>query len=153
PPEQTTLGTGDTQVTDRITQHRHDFVPEAFGPDEVRVSLNVAQEPLLVFAHAKEVILFFDQFRLGKVVGTLAVTQLFRSVKPFTANAVKSPIAVEVDIASVVNFGQEFLDIADMIGVCRADKVIVGDITGVPGSTEGRADAIGKRLGGHLCIG
>ena len=145
-PGEALLGPGNTQVLQGLPQKPQDLVLEPFGPDPVRVVLDVAQEPVLVAAHAEEIIFFLDEGGRGLVVGALAVIQLPLQVKALAAVAIEAAVLPEVDVALVVELGQEALHHRGVGRQGGAHKVVVADIEAVPGVAEGVADAVHKSL-------
>ena len=148
-PGQSALGARDAKIADRLTQHRHHFIFKALWSYEVGVLFQVTQQPLLVFAHAEEVIVFFDQLRLDEMIRTLASHKLLLCIEPLAAKAVKSAVAVEIDVASFIHLSQQFLHISDMVMIGGANEMIVSEATVIPGSAEGCADLVGKCFGVH----
>jgi len=61
-------------------------------------------EPVLIFAHAEEIIALFAVFRSGLMVRALAVHQFFFHIETFAADAVISFITAKINIPRVVNF-------------------------------------------------
>ncbi len=89
-------------------------------------------EPLLIFAHRKEIVLFFPELGFFLVVRTLLVLQLALRDKTFTTNTVIACIFSKIDVPLIVDDLKNPLDHSLMIVVCRSDKMIVRDIQARP---------------------
>src|SRR3989338_2538309 len=150
-PGQTALRARDAEIADRFAEHCHYFVSESLRPDKVWVLFKVTQQPVLIFAHAEEVVVFFDQLGLGQMIWAFATNQFLLGIEALAAKAVEPTVSVEVDIPSVVDFRQEFLDVADMIHIGRADKVVIGNPTFIPDVTKGGAYPVSKLLRWNSC--
>ncbi len=81
------------------------------------------------------------------MIRTFPVDELLFGIETFAAKAVKPAVAVEVNVAGLINLGEKRLHVADVILVGGADKVIVSKATGIPGSLKGCTDLIGKTFG------
>ena len=108
-PSEALLGPGNAQVFQGLPQKTQDFVLVPFGPDPLRVVLDVAQEPILVAAHAEEIIFFFDEGGRSLVIGALAVVELPLQVEALTAVTIEAAVLPEVNVALVMELGQEAL--------------------------------------------
>ena len=113
---------------------------------------NVADEPLLVFAHTEEIILFFDQLRFGKMIGTLAVAQLLFGVESFAAKTIQTSVPAEVDIPAFKHSLEQFFHIAHVVIIGRPNEVVIGNMAFAPDRAEAGAHPVGKffRLNSRL---
>ena len=109
-PVQAALGPGDAQILQGLAQEGEHLVPVALRADPVGVVVDVVEEPVLVLAHAEEVVLFLDVGGLGLVVRALAVDQVPLQVEALAAEAVEAAVLAEVDVAGVVHLLRTCLD-------------------------------------------
>ena len=65
PPREAGARPGDAEVLQRLAQEGQRLVPVPLRPDEVRVLLDVADQPVLVLAHAEEVVLLLHEVQGG----------------------------------------------------------------------------------------
>src|SRR5439155_17478598 len=98
-PLEARAGPADRQVLERLAQEAEDLVPVALGLDEVRVLLDVLDEPLLVLRHPEEVVLLLDERERRLVVGALAVDHLLVGIEALAAEAVVAAVLAEIDLA------------------------------------------------------
>ena len=98
PPLQAAFGPGDAKVLQGFLQKSQHLVAVTLRADEVRILLDVVDQPLLVFAHAEEIILLLDELRLGPVVGAFPVHQLFFGEESLAAAAIMPAVFAEVDV-------------------------------------------------------
>ena len=96
-------GPGDAQVFQRLLQKGQHLVAVALRRDELRVLLDVPDQPVPVFGHAEEVVFLRDGHGLHQVVGTLAVHQLLVGEEALAAPAVQARVLAEVDVAALVH--------------------------------------------------
>ena len=143
PPGQPRLGAGNAEVLQGFAQEGEDLVPVAFRADEIGVVLDIPDEPLLVFAHAEEVVALLPVFRLGLVVRAAAVDELLLHVKPLATDAVVPLVVSEIDVSRVIHLPQDPADIFHMVRVGGPDEVIVGHGQLRPEGAELGADLIG----------
>ena len=78
-------GAADRQVLQGLAQEPQHLVPVALRLDEVRMLLEVLDQPVLVLRHPKEVVLLLDEGERGLVVGAVAVDDLLVGVEPLAA--------------------------------------------------------------------
>ena len=102
-PGQAGLGPGNTQVLQGFFKKGKHFVAVAFGTDEIGVFLEVSDEPVLISAHAKEIIGFLDEGQRGLVVRTASVDDFPFRVKPLATDAILSAVFAEIDVPRFVD--------------------------------------------------
>src|SRR4029077_7228670 len=102
----------------------------------------VSQQSVLVFAHAKEIVLFLDEFRHRTMIRALTIYQFLLCIETFTAETIEPAVTVEVDVSVFVNLRQEFLHVTDMIAIRSSNEVIVSETTTLPCRSETRADLV-----------
>src|SRR6266478_895389 len=148
-PFQTALRTGNAKVPDGFAQHRYHLIFETRGSDEVWMLFYVSQQPVLVFAHAKEIVLFLDNFRDGLMIRALTVYQFLLCIEALAAEAVEPTVTVEVDVSAFVNPRQELLHVTDMVGIRGTNEVIVSEPAALPCRAKARADLVREYLRLH----
>ncbi len=146
PPSQTADRPRDAQIFEGLPEKGQHLISVPLGTDEVRVFLEVLDQPLLVLAHTKEVISLLDEGGLDLMVGAFAVLELALGIKALAAEAVLAAVLPEVDLPTVVDPLQEGLNQSLVGGLGGADKAGMGDLQGLPGVAEGGADPVGVRL-------
>jgi len=72
----------------------------------MRIIFNFFDQPLLIFSHAKKIIMFFDLVYLALALRTVSFRQVFLGPEPFAGRAIPSFIAVSVNLIP----GMEFLE-------------------------------------------
>ncbi len=109
------------------------FVLAEFRLDEIRMFVDIVNQPLLVFAHPEEIILLRDDAQLLLMLRALAAfIQFLLRVESLTANAIVAAIFIEVDISAVVDLLQNRLNNLLVIIISGADKEIVTDVQFLP---------------------
>ena len=140
------LGPGDAQVLQGLLEKSQHLVLVAFRADPVGVGLDVVDEPVLVFAHAEEVVFFLEEGGDRFVVRAAAVHQVPLQVKALAAEAIEPAVLPEVNVPGVVHPLQDLLHHAHVGRVGGADVVVVADIQAVPGPAEAGADLVHEVL-------
>ncbi len=102
------------------------------------------EQAVLVAREAEEVVLLGDVLDDRAVDrAALAVVELVLLVVELAAHAVEALVAVELDVAAVVDPLEELLHRHLVPGLGGADVVVVGDVEVVPRGTEEGAVAVG----------
>src|SRR4029453_3126741 len=99
----------------------------------------VLQQAVGVLGDAEEVVLLPDGVDRGPVDRALAVDQLLGAVELLAGHAVQALVAVQVDVALVVQLLPEVLDRHLVALLGGADEVVVGDVQLRPRSTGPRS--------------
>src|SRR5262245_39848702 len=86
------------------------------------------------------------------MIGTLAVTQFFRGVKPLAAETIEPFILIKVDVICVIHLLEKLLYVTNMVVIGCANEMIVGDVTGVPRRPKRSTHPIGKLLWADSCV-
>ena len=89
-------------------------------------------EPVCIFAHFKEVGLFFCRLHLPAAVRTFAVHKLGLCKEGLAGCAVHSLIISFIDISLVIQLLEDLLHLFFMVCVCSADKFVVGCVHQIP---------------------
>src|SRR5262245_46544502 len=87
------------------------------------------------------------------MIGTLAVPQFFRGVKPLAAETIEPFIPIKVDVICVIHLLEKLLHVTNMVVIGCADEMVVGDVTGVPRRPKRGTHPIGKLLWADSCVG
>src|SRR5206468_2901421 len=122
-PSEPALRARDRQILQRLAQKAEDLVSIALGPDPVGVGMNVLEQPLLIAAHAEEVVLFLDELRLCLVVGAPTVDELLLRVEALASRAVEAGVLAEIDVTALVHAREHLLDATLVVLVGRADEM------------------------------
>ncbi len=108
------------------------FVGAEVGLDELRMGFDVVDEPLLIFAHAEEVVGLDDSVDFAPALRAVAVDEVFFGEEALAADAVPAFVFCAVDFVAVVEILQHFLndDFVTLFG--GADEIVVGDFETLP---------------------
>ena len=106
----------------------------------------IVDEPVLVLAHAEEVVFFLEIGGGGFVVRAEAVHQVPLQVKALAAEAIEPAVLPEVNVPGLVHPGQDLLHHPHVGRVGGADVVVVADVQVVPGPAEAGADLVHELL-------
>ena len=127
-PVQTIGGAGDAEVFEGVVLEKaEDFVAAIIGLDEMRIRLDVTDEPFLLVLEF-EIIIFLDQFGHFAVLGgKRAVRQaVLVGEKSFLFRRVITAILALVEKAAGIELGKNGLDGFLVARLGGADKIIVG---------------------------
>ena len=120
-------GAGHAQVLQARQQEVvHHLVLPGHGLDELRVIIDIVDEPGGVLAHLEEVGLLLGGVDLPTAVGALAVHQLALGPEALAGGAVQPLVRALVDVTLVVEVLEDLLDLFLVVAVGGADEVIVG---------------------------
>ena len=95
--------------------------------------MNVINQPVLVFAHPEEIILFLNIFRFFQMLRTFAINQFFSRVKPLASDAIITAVFMFVDFTFVPKILKNILDGFFVIIIGSTNKEIIGDFKLFPG--------------------
>ena len=153
-PFETALRTGDAQILQHaVFQHGEHFIAVAFGPDKIGVVQNMLPQPALIPGHAEEIVLFADVFRLGKMLRTKTVLQLFFGIETLAAGAVMPAVFAEINVAPVVNALEQGLHRRLVRGIGGADETVVPDAEPGPQRLIFGGNAVHELLGSLARLG
>ena len=93
----------------------HHFVLTGFRLDEIRVSVDVIDEFVSVFAHFEEICFFFCRYTWAAAVRAFAVYELGLCEEGFTRGTVQSFLVSFVDISLIVQYFENLLYLIFMI--------------------------------------
>src|SRR3970040_1060631 len=83
------------------------------------------------------------------MIRAFAVAQFFLGVETLAAETIKPTVAVEIDVACLIDVVKKLLHVAYMIVVGGSNEMIVSKTAAVPGRAKGRANPISEVLGIH----
>ena len=115
--------------------------------DELRMFVDILNQPGSVFAHTEEVGLLLGRLHLPAAVGALAVHQLRLGEEGLAGRAVKSFVIPLIDVSLVVEALENLLNLGLMVLVRGADKFVVGSIHQIPNPLNLRCGLVHKLLG------
>ncbi len=148
-PREPALRPGDAQVLERLAQEAEGLVAAEVGLDERGILIDVADQPLLVLAHAEKVIGLADLFHVAPAIGTGAPGQVLLHEEPLARHAVPAVVLGPVDLAPVEQVLQDFLHHDGVTGLGGADEVVIRDAELGPQFLEADHRGVGLLLGGH----
>ncbi len=149
-PGQAGLRTADAEVGEGFAKKSKGFVAAEIGLDELRVRFDVVDQPLLVLAHAEEVVALLDHLHVGgKIVDAAPLGQILFGDERLAAHIVETVVVGGIDFPAVVEVLQDGLHDAGVAGLGGADKIVVGDLQTLPEFLEAEDRFIHVLLGGN----
>ena len=146
-------GTGHAGILQALLDEGDHLVLAALGLDELGVLLVELQQAVSVLAGLEEVGLLVGIVDLAAAVRALAVHQLAVRPEALAGLAVVADVLALVDIALLVQLGEDLLAAFHMVVVGGADKAVVADIQQLPQILDGSHDLVHVLLGGDTGIG
>ena len=124
------------------------FVLAGYRLDKLRMCVDVLDQTIGVFLHSEEVGIFLGLVHFAAADGAVfAVDDLGSRIESFTLSAVHSLVIAQVDVALVVQFLEDLLNLTLMVFIRRADKAVVGRVYQVPQSLDLSGHAVDEFLG------
>ena len=143
-------GAGDAQVLQAGQQEVvHHLVFPGHGLDELRVLIDILNQPGGVLAHLEEVGFLLGGVDLPAAVGALAVDELALSPEALAGGAVQALIGALVDVPLVIEVLKNLLHLFLVVIVGGADEVVVGHIHQVELLLDDGRHLVHELLGGH----
>jgi hypothetical protein len=139
-------GPRDGEVLEPLLDEGDDLAPAGLGADELRVVAVVLQQPVGVLGDAEEVVLLPDGVDRSAVDRAVAVDQLLGAVELLAGHTVQALVAVQVDVALVVQLLPQVLHGQHVALLGGADEVVVGDVQLGPGGLPPLHDLVGPGL-------
>ena len=128
PPCKTRFRTRDAEIFERFLQEAERFICAVCGQNEIRMSLDVFDQPVLKTAHAEEIVGFHDVSGRSQTVRTeIAVHKILISEEAFAGNAVMPLVFRFVNQIAVIKILQSHLHDFLVPRLGRADEIIVFD--------------------------
>ena len=146
-------GAGNTGVLQALLDKGDHLVLPALGLDELGILLVVLQQAVGILAGLEEVSLLVGIIDLAAAVGALAVHQLAVGPEALAGLAVVADVLALVDIALLIQLGEDLLAGLHMVVIGGADEAVIADIQQLPQILDGGNDPVNVLLGGHACIG
>ena len=143
-------GTADAQILqaglEEIVDH---FIFAGGGLDEIRMLLDVPDQPVLILAQLEEIGFLAGLFHGAAAVGAVAVLQLQFGEEALAGGAVPALVAALVDVALLVELAEDLLHGLHMTLVRGADEVVVIHIHQFPQILDACHDLVHVGLRGH----
>ena len=143
-------GTADAQILQaglkEIVDH---FVLAGRGLDEIRMLLDVPDQPVLILAQLEEIGFLAGLFHRAAAVRAVAVLQLQFGEEALAGGAVPAFIAALVDVALLVELAEDLLHGLHVALVRGADEVVVVHIHQFPQVFDACHDLVHIGLRGH----
>src|SRR5699024_8264055 len=144
---------GDAGVLQALLDEGDHLVAAGGRLDEIGVILIVLQQPVGVLAGPEEVGVLLGFIDRAAAVGAAAVLELGLGPEALARLAVHAFVDALVNIALVVQFGEDLLHALDVVIVGRADEPVVADVHRLPQVLDRRDDRIDIFLRGHALGG
>ena len=146
-------GAGDAGVLQALLDEGDHLVLAALGLDELGVLLVELQQAVGVLAGLEEVGFLVGVVHLAAAVGALAVHQLAVGPEALAGLAVVADVLALVDVALLVELGEDLLAGLHVVVVGGADEAVVADVQQLPQILDGGHDLVHILLGGHAGVG
>ena len=146
-------GTGHAGVLQALLDEGDHLVLAALGLDELRVLLVELQQAVRVLAGLEEVGFLVGIVDLTAAVGALAVHQLAVGPEALAGLAVVAGVLALVDVALLIELGEDLLAGLHVVVVGGADEAVVADVQQLPQILDSGYDLVHILLGGHTGIG
>ena len=126
-------GSGHAQILQAGQQEVvHHLVLAGHGLDELRMFINMRNQPVRILAHFEKVSLFLRRLHLASAVGALSVHQLGLGPEGFTGRAVKSFIISLINISLIIQPLENLLHLLYVRLVRGADEFVIGGSHQIP---------------------
>ena len=150
-------GAGDAGVLQALFDEGDHLVFAAGRLDEVGVLLIILKQPVGVLAGLEEVGFLLGLVDRAAAVGAAAVLELGLGPETLAGLAVHALVGALVDVALVVQGGEDLLHALHMVIVGGADEAVIADVHGLPQVLDGSHDLVhvlfrGHALGGGLVL-
>ena len=146
-------GAGHAGVLQALLDEGDHLVLAALGLDELGVLLVELQQAVGVLAGLEEVGFLVGIVDFAAAVRALAVHQLAVGPEALAGLAVVADVLALVDIALLVELGEDLLAGLHVVVVGGADEAVVADVQQLPQILDGGYDLVHILLGGHAGIG
>ena len=146
-------GAGDTGVLQALLDEGDHLVLAALGLDELGVLLVELEQTVGVLAGLEEVGFLVGVVDLAAALGAFAVHQLAVGPEALAGLAVVAGVLALVDVALLIELGEDLLAGLHVVVVGGADEAVVADVHQLPQIFDGGDDLIHILLGGHACVG
>ena len=146
-------GAGDAGVLQALLDEGDHLVLPALGLDELGVLLVELEQTVGVLAGLEEVGLLVGLVDLAAALGALAVHQLAVGPEALAGLAVVADVLALVDVALLVQLGENLLAGLHVVVVGGADEAVVADVHQLPQVLDGGDDLIDVLLRSHAGVG
>ncbi len=141
-------GAGNTGVLQALLDKGDHLVLPALGLDALGILLVVLQQAVGILAGLEEVGLLVGIIDLAAAVGALAVHQLAVGPEALAGLAVVADVLALIDIALLIQLGEDLLAGLHMVVIGGADEAVIADIQQLPQILDGGNDPVNVLLGG-----
>ena len=118
------------------------LVAPGFGLNELRVLLNILDEPVRIFAEPEKIAFLLGFLHRAPAIRALAVHKLPIQPECLAGRAVPPFVFPFIDIPLVIELFKNLLHNGLVPRIRRADKIVVGDIHELPKFLNARYDFI-----------
>ena len=146
-------GAGHAGVLQALLDEGDHLVLAALGLDELGVLLVELQQAVSILAGLEEVGFLVCVVHFAAAVRALAVHQLAVGPEALAGLAVVADVLALVDVALLIQLGENFLAGLHVVVVGGADEAVVADVQQLPQILDGGHDLVHILLGGHAGIG
>ena len=146
-------GAGNTGVLQALLDEGDHLVLAALRLDELGVLLVELQQAVGILAGLEEVGFLVCVVHFAAAIGTLAVHQLAVGPEALAGLAVVADVLALVDVALLIQLGENFLAGLHVVVVGGADEAVVADVQQLPQILDSGYDLVHILLGGHTGIG
>ena len=146
-------GAGDAGILQALLDEGDHLVLPALGLDELGVLLVELEQTVGVLAGLEEVGLLVGLVDLAAALGALAVHQLAVGPEALAGLAVVADVLALVDVALLVELGEDLLAGLHVVVVGGADEAVVADVHQLPQVLDGGDDLIDVLLRSHAGVG
>ena len=146
-------GAGHAGVLQALLDEGDHLVLAALGLDELGVLLIELEQTVSILAGLEEVGFLVGIVDLAATLGAFAVHQLAVGPEALAGLAVVAGVLALVDVALLIELGEDLLAGLHVVVVGGADEAVVADVHQLPQIFDGGDDLIHVLLGGHACVG
>ena len=146
-------GTGNAGVLQALLDEGDHLVLAALRLDELGVLLVELEQTVGILAGLEEVGFLVGVVDLAAAVGALAVNELAVGPEALAGLAVVADVLALVNVALLVELGEDLLAGLHVVVVGGADEAVVADVQQLPQVLDGGHDLIDVLLGGHARVG
>ena len=146
-------GAGDAGILQALLDEGDHLVLAALRLDELGVLLVELQQAVGILAGLEEIGFLVGIVDLTAAVGALAVHELAVGPEALAGLAVVADVLALVDVALLIQLGEDLLAGLHVVVVGGADEAVIADIQQLPQVFDGGDDLVNVLLGGHAGIG
>ena len=146
-------GSGYAQILQpRKQEVVHHFIFTGNRLNKFRMLVNMANQPVSIFAHFEEICLFLGRLYRTAAVRALSVYKLGFCPEGLAGRTVHSLIGSLVNISLIIQALKNFLYLLLMIIIRCPDKFVVGNIEQIAQSLNHTGNLVNVLLGSNACL-